>query len=65
MVLLLSPELIELVSCACAEFKALHEENWGLYLDDAGELSEKERNAANLISDGDGHFCPFFLRLLP
>ena len=60
MVLLISPERIELESCACAQIEALEEWNRWLYPDDAGDLSERGRNAANLISDGGGHFCPFF-----
>ena len=60
MVLLISSERIELESCACAQTKALEEGNWWLYPDDAGDLSERAGNAANLISDGGGLFCPFF-----
>ena len=36
-----------------------------LYPDDAGDPSEKGRNAANLISDGGGLFALFFLKLVP
>ena len=39
MVLLISPEQIELESCACAQIKALEEGNTRLYLDDAGDSS--------------------------
>ena len=39
MVLLISPEGIELESCACAQIKALEEGNRWLYLNDAGDLS--------------------------
>ena len=59
MVLLLSPEQIKLECCACAQNKALEEGNWWLYPDDAGDSSERGRNTANLISDGEGLFCPF------
>ena len=65
MVLLISPEHIKLESCACAQIEALEEGNRWFYLDDAGDLSERGRNAANLISDGGGHFLPFFLKLVP
>ena len=54
MVLLISPQQIELESCACAQIKALEKENCWLYPDDAGFLSERGKNAANLISDGGG-----------
>ena len=59
MVLLISPEQIELESCACAQIEALEEGNWRLYLDDAGYSSERGRNAANLISNGGGLFALF------
>ena len=59
MFLLISPEQIKLESCACTQIEALEEGNRWLYLDDAGDLSERVRNAANMISDGGGHFCPF------
>ena len=36
-----------------------------LYLINAGDSSERGRNAANLISDGGGLFLPFFLELVP
>ena len=65
MVLLISPERIELESCACAQVEALEEWNRWLYPDDAGVLSERGRSAVNLISDGGGHFCPFFLKIVP
>ena len=65
MVLPISPEQIELESCACAQIKALEEGNWWLYAGDAGDSSERGRNAANLISDGGGNFLPFFLKLVP
>ena len=57
MVLLISSERIELESCA--RIKAFDEGNWWLYPDDAGNLSERGRSAANLSSDGGG-FCSFF-----
>ena len=60
MVLLISPEQIKLESCACTQIKALEEGNKWLYPNDAGDLSKRERNTANLISDGNGLFCPFF-----
>ena len=63
--LLLSPEQIMLESCACAQKKVLEEGNWWLYPDDAGDLSERGTNAANLISYGGGHFLPFFLKWVP
>ena len=64
MVLLISLEQIELESCSCADIEALKEGNRWLYLYDAGDSSERGRNAANLISDGGGLFCPFFLKLV-
>ena len=60
MVLVISSERIELESCACTHIKALKEGNMRFYLDDAGDLSKRERNTANLISDGGGLFWPFF-----
>ena len=60
MVLLISPEQIKLESCACAQIEAFEEGNRWLYLDDAGDPSARGRNAANMISDGGGLFCPFF-----
>ena len=60
MVLLLSPKQIELKSCFFAQIEALEKRNWWLYPDDAGDLSERGINAANLISDGGGLFCPLF-----
>ena len=65
MVLLLIPKRINLESCACAQIDTLEEENWWLYLDEAGFLSDRGRNAANLISDGGSLFCPFFLESVP
>ena len=65
MVLLISPERIKLEGCACAQIEALEEGDRWLYLDDVGDSSETGRNAANLISDGGGLFCLFFLKLLP
>ena len=59
MFLLISPELIKLESCDCAQIGAPEEGNRWLYLDDAGLLSEGRKNAANLISDGGGHLCHF------
>ena len=52
MVLLISSEEIKLESCACAQIETLGEGNRWLYLDDAGDLSERGRNTANLNSDG-------------
>ena len=60
MVLLISPERIELESCACAQIEAHEERNRLLYPDDAGDLSERGINAVNLISDGGGLFLPHF-----
>ena len=60
MVLLIFPERIVLESCTCAEIKALEDGNRRLYLD-AGDPSERGRNAANVMTDGGGLFCPFFL----
>ena len=59
MVLLISPEYIKLQSCACAQIEALEEENRWLCPDDARDSSQGGKNAAILISDGSGHFCPF------
>ena len=59
MVLLISPKQIELESCTCTQINAPEEENWWLYPDDAGDLSERGRNAANLIGDGGGLFALF------
>ena len=59
MVLLISLERIKLESCACPQIEALEEGNRWFYLYDARDLSERGRNAANLISDGGGLFCPF------
>ena len=56
MFLLISPEQIELESCACAPIEALKEGNRWLYLADAGDSSKRGRNAVNLVSDGDGLF---------
>ena len=57
--LLISPEQIVLESCACAQIEALGEGIRWLYLDDVEDSSKRGRNAANLISDGGGLFCPF------
>ena len=57
MVLLISPEQIELESCTCAQIKALEEVNRRLYFDDTEDLFERGRNAANLISEGGGLFA--------
>ena len=65
MFVLISFEGIELESCACTQIEALEKGNRWLYLDDAGYLSERGRNAANLISDGGGLFWPFFLKMVP
>ena len=59
MVLLISPERIELESCAYAQIEALEDKNRWLYLDDAGDSPERGRNTANLISDGGDLLCPF------
>ena len=61
MALLISSEQIELESCACTQVEALEEGSRWLYLYDAGDLSERGRNAANLIGDGVGLFCPFII----
>ena len=42
MVLLITPERIELESCACAQIEAHEERNRWLCFDDAGDLSEGE-----------------------
>ena len=60
LILLLSPERIELETCACTQIEALREGKRCLYLDDIGDPSERGRSAANLISDGGGLFCSFF-----
>ena len=65
MVLLISPERVKLESCACTQIEALEEGKGWLYLDDAGDPLEIRRNAANLICDGGGLICPFFLNLGP
>ena len=59
MVLLLSPKQIKLESCVCTQIEALEEGNRWCYSDDAGDLSERGRYAANLICDAGGLFCPF------
>ena len=59
MVLLTSPQHIKLESCACDQIEALEEGNRWFYLDDAGDLSERGRNPANMISDGGGLFALF------
>ena len=64
MVLLISPARNVLESCTCAQIETLEGNRW-LCLNDAGDLSERGRNAANLITDGGGRFCPFILKLLP
>ena len=61
MVLLISPEQIELESCACTQIEALEEGNRWLYFNDVGYSSERGRNAANLISEYGGLFFPFSL----
>ena len=60
-VLQISLKHIELESCSGTEIIALEEGSVWFYLDDAGDLSKKGGNAANLISDGCGLFCPYFL----
>ena len=47
MVLLLSPEQIELEGCACTQIKALEEWNGLIYPDNALDLTERDRIAAN------------------
>ena len=47
MVLLLSSEQIELEGCACTQIKALEEWNGLIYPDNALDLTERERIAAN------------------
>ena len=59
-VLLISPERIELESCACAQIEAHKERNRLLHPDDAGDMSERGINAVNLISDGGDLFLPHF-----
>ena len=56
MVLHISLEQTVQASCACAQIEALGEGNRWLYLDDAGDLSERGRNTANLNSDGGALF---------
>ena len=46
MLLLISPERIELEGCACAQIKALEEGNWWLHPDNAWE---RDRNATNFV----------------
>ena len=60
LILLISPERIELETCACAQIEALREGKRWLYLDDAGDPSERGRSAANLTSDGGDLFCCSF-----
>ena len=59
MVQLTLPEQSELEGCACAQIKALEVGNWWLYLDDAGDSSERGRNVAYLISGSGGLFALF------
>ena len=47
MVLLLSSEQIELEGCACTQIKALEEGDGLIYPDDALDLTERDRIAAN------------------
>ena len=56
---LISPERIELESCACTQIKAL-EEGVGDYIEMKLGIRHKGRNAANLISDGGDLVCSFF-----
>ena len=49
-------ERFELESCACAQIKTLEDGSGRFHPDEAGDPSEKERNAANLISDGGCFF---------
>ena len=58
MVLLISPAQNVLECCACAQIESLEGNRW-LCLVDAGDWSERGRNAANLINDGGGLFLPF------
>ena len=48
-VLVITPERIEIESCACAQNEALGERNGSIYqyIDDDWNLSERARNAAN------------------
>ena len=64
-VLQISLKRIELESCACTQINALEEGSVWFYPDDAGDLSKRGGNAANLISGGSGLFCPYFLLLVP
>ena len=57
MVLLISPEQIELESCTFPQIKALEEVNRRLHLDYTEDLFERGRNATNLISEGGGLFA--------
>ena len=59
LILIISPERIELETCTCAQIEALREGKRWFYLNDAGDPSERGRSAANLISDGGGLFCFF------
>ena len=59
----LLPKQIKLKSCACAQIEALEEGNRWFHLDDAGDLSERGRNPANMISDGGGLFALFFSQI--
>ena len=43
MVLLISPEQIELDHCACTQTKAFEEGYWWIYPDDAGDSSVREK----------------------
>ena len=47
MVLLLSSEQIELEGCACTQIEALEEWNGLIYPDNALDLTERDRIAAN------------------
>ena len=49
MVLLISPERVELESCACAKTDALGEYNGWIYPCDAWELIERGENAAKTL----------------
>ena len=49
MVLLISPERVELESCACAQIDALEEYNGWIYPGDAWELIQRGKNAGKTL----------------
>ena len=59
MVLLISPEGIQLESCACAQ-NIPPKKEIGDYTQMMQGIRQRGRNVANLISDGGGLFSPFF-----